>query len=278
MEPFVHPVAGPLKLGRKMPKHNARRVMLGTFLKSTDLPTPPIETTYSPLAQPCLDQMLLNNKLSCCTTATAMHAAAVILGSAGVPIKFSNAQVQDFYSLSTGYKPGYPDTDNGGDEITVLDCWRQHGLGGGGATALEPHGVGYHNIAGHLSINGTNLLYIKTALDKLKNLVFGCSLPDTWLSAHNGMTLDASQEPNFNNGHAFVGVNYDAVGVWCFLWGGIKVRLTWAAVARYTGPAAAGELHTVVSKDAIVRGTQKAYNGMDFAAMADVFRKLGGNI
>ena len=276
MDPIIHPVAGPLKLGRKMPNPHARRVMFGAFLRNAELPAPPAETSYSPLAQPCLDQILLNDKLGCCTTATAMHLAAVILGDAGASIKFSNAQVQDFYSLSTGYKPGHPNTDNGGDEITVLDCWRKEGLGGGGLSVK--HDKVYHNIAGHLSVNGADLLHTKTALATFSNLYFGCSLPDAWLSAHNGMTLDASHEPNFNNGHAFAGVNYDQIGVWCVLWGGIKVRLTWAAIARYTSPAAGGELHAVVSKDALVKGTQKTYHGLDWAAIDDVFTKLGGTI
>lgn len=267
MDPFIHPVAGPLKLGRKMPKPHARRVRFGTFLKSADLPTPAVETSYSPIAQPCLDQILMNDKLGCCTAATAMHVAGVILGNAGTPIKFSNAQVQAFYSLSTGYKPGHPDTDQGGDEITVLDCWRQNGL--------EKH---LHGIAGHLSVDGANLLQTKTALGTFGNLYFGVSLPDSWLMAPNGVTLDAHEAPNPNNGHAFAGVNYDQIGVWCVLWGGIKVRLTWAAVARYTSSAAGGELHSVVSRDAIVKGTERTYGGVLWSDMTDVFHKLGGNI
>ena len=267
MDPFIHPVVGPLKLGRKLPSPHARRVRFGSFIKAAELPTPPVETSYSPIAQPCLDQILLNSTLSCCTTSTSMHIAGLILGNAGTPIKFSNAQVQAFYSLSTGYQPGHPDTDNGGDEITVLDCWRKNGL--------EKH---LHGIAGHLSVDGANVVQTKTALSTFGNLYFGASLPDAWLSAPNGITLDATDAPNMNNGHAFAGVNYDEIGVWCVLWGGIKVRLTWAAVARYTSSAAGGELHAVVSPDAILRASKKDSHGFDWATLVSVFAEMGGNV
>lgn len=265
MTAHIHPDVGPVKLGRTPAKPNARRVRFGTFVKAASLDVPPAATAYSPVAQPCLDQMMLNNRLSTCTSATSFHIAGLLLGNAGVAIKFSNDQVEAFYSLSTGYQPGHPETDDGGNEIDVLNYWRAHGL--------EKK---LHGIAGHLSIDGSNRTQVETALWRFENLFFGVSLPDSWLTARNGATLDASHPPNPNNGHAFAGVKYDEVGVWVVLWGGVTVRLTWAAVARYTASAAGGELHAVVSRDAIRKGSQLAYSGIDYAGIVKVFEGMGG--
>lgn len=266
--PLVHPVTGQaLRFGRlRPPPAPARRALFFRAYVRRALPAPPAETTYSPTAQPCLDQLLLNDSLSDCTSATAFHIAGLILGNAGVPILFANTQAKAFYSVSTGYD-GTPATDQGGDIPTVLECWRLHGLE-----------KGLHRIAGHLVIDATNPTEVRQALAIFGNLYCGAELPGDWLRAAPGSVLSIAGAPNRDYGHAFAGIHYTVDGIVLQLWGGIACLLPWAGVPKYLAPAADGELHVVISHDAIAKATGKDRNGLDWAALAADFQALGGQL
>ena len=266
-QPIIHPVYGvPLKTGRHRPVYapGRRKLHFRDYVRRA-LPPPPDHTTYSPIAQPCLDQLLLNDTLSDCTTATAMHIAGLLLGNAGVPIRFADAQARAFYALSSGYVPGESDTDQGGDERTVLDCWRRHGLE-----------KGLHAIAGDLVVDATNIVEVKHALATFENLYCGAELPGDWLRAEPGSVLPITGAPNEEDGHAFAGLRYEADGAELLLWGGIQCLLPWAGVSKYLVPANGGELHVVLSHDAIAKASAKDRNGVDWAALTADFAAMGG--
>lgn len=122
------------KLGRRpVPRAEfqpQRRLMLSTFLEGTaHLPTPPLVQHWSQAAAPSLRQIYANDQLSCCTASGAGHAIGTWRANAGngdgMP---TDADVVNFYSATTGYRAGHPETDQGGNEVEVLTHWRDHGF------------------------------------------------------------------------------------------------------------------------------------------------------
>lgn len=232
MTTLVHPTTGsPLKLGRNPPLPIAARRMhlpIERYIRRA-MPRPPDQTTYATRARSCLKQIMRNDVLSCCTSAAAFHILGSWFGNAGHPVEFANAQIEAFYSRSTGYVPGKPSTDQGGDEITVLDCWRDHGLIVDQATP-----AGRRKILGHLVVDATNRDQLKLAIWLFLNLYFGVSLPDEWVGkmmpAADGAVWPVAGDPDPNNGHAFAGVDFSPEGVIVDTWG-ILVLVPWDAVA-----------------------------------------------
>ncbi|MCE2579618.1 hypothetical protein LDL36_14165 [Komagataeibacter sp. FNDCR1] len=64
--------------------------------------------------------MLGNDVIGDCTSAGLGNHARATAALAGFQVDVTTAQAEAFYSLSTGYVPGNPDTDNGGVEVDVL--------------------------------------------------------------------------------------------------------------------------------------------------------------
>ncbi|PYD63569.1 hypothetical protein [Gluconacetobacter entanii] len=64
--------------------------------------------------------MLGNDVLGDCTSAGLGNHARATAALAGYQVDVTTAQAEAFYSLSTGYVPGDPRTDNGGVEVDVL--------------------------------------------------------------------------------------------------------------------------------------------------------------
>ena len=253
------------KMGRKRPLARRYGLRLGSFVDASKIELPP-STNYASKAMPCLDQIMLNDQLGDCTAAAAFHVEGLLQANAGRPQqKFSNAQVEAFYSATTGYKPGHPETDQGGDEATVLDYWRDHGLYrfDESSESLPKTLQQHHAIAGHATVDATNWDLVRTAIYLLENTYFGMSLPDAWVSpmpSGPGWTWDVAGPPVDENGHAVAGVDYDADTVTIASWGMLG-KITRAATAKYARFSAGGELHTVFSYDAIDKASRKAPNG-----------------
>ena len=212
---------------------------------------------------------MMNDVLSDCTAAAAFHIEGVLQANAGRPQqKFSNAQVVNFYSQTTGYDPRKPGTDQGGDESTVLDYWRDHGLYKDG-----------HQIAGHATVDATDWDLVCSAAFLFENTYFGMSLPNEWIEpfpAAPGWTWDVAGTPNNDNGHAVAGVDMCRVAgdehIPIASWG-MTGKLTKAAVAKYAVFANGGELHTVFSYDAINKASLKSASGFKADELYAEFQK-----
>jgi len=258
-----HPSTGRIvRLGRRRPIARGPRLKLARYMPAI-MPTIPANTNYRGNAAAFLAQILANDRLGDCTAAGAFHIDGLLLGNAGQPITFTEDDAVKFYSATTGYVPGDPSTDRGGDEVTVLNYWRQYGLVGND-----------HKISAWVSVDAANEQQVRLAMYLFENLYFGVELPDAWVNpfpSGNGFTWDVAGDPDPENGHSFVGIDLEEGGILIDTWGMIGT-MTQAAIGRYASSSdGSGELYAVLSQDAINRATAKSPTGFDFAQLqADI--------
>lgn len=256
-----------MKFGRKRPNPNRVRCYLHSYV-TPELPTPPASCDYSSKAIDVLRDMMLNDRLGDCVIAGGYHLIALQTGNAsGDPFHATEKEIVGDYHSIGGYVPGRPDTDNGCDEVTALNFWKDHGF------------ADDSKILGHLNINASNQHAVKSAMWLFENLVFGIELPDEWISpfpSADGFVWDVAGPPNPLNGHCVVGVGYNDRGVIVDSWGLLGV-ITWAALAKYcTLPM--GELHVALFADQIAKGQEKAPNGFKWDELIADFDAEGGDV
>jgi hypothetical protein len=163
------------KMGRKRPIARGPRLSLKNYLTRA-LATPPAAVDYTKAASAELAQVLMNDQLGCCTASGAFHIDGVLLGNAGSPLTWIDEQIVAFYSATTGYIPGDPSTDQGGNEQDVLNYWQSKGLLANGD----------HKIKGWLAVNGNDVEECKTAVYLFENLLptYPHSLSASHISFH----------------------------------------------------------------------------------------------
>jgi hypothetical protein len=265
---LVHPVTGQhVKFGRNRPSLEmlARpRLLLGDYMIAEALP--PMPATTGARYQQVLDvvgRMYGNDKFGCCTKAGQAHLIGFFTGTANPPAAtFTDQQVIDDYLRLTGGQ------DTGLDEITVLEDWRDN-------KAL-PLGV-QHSIAGFAAVDATAKLHVQFALDAFPNLYLGLALPDAYVSpfpSGNGFTWDVAGDPDQENGHAIVASDYTEDGIIVWTWG-MWGTMTWAALAKYLVPLVGGELHVVMTQEAINKASQKTTSGFDWVGLQADLPQIG---
>ena len=251
-----------VKLGRRRPIAHCPRLKLKHYIKDIMLPT---QTNYAAKAAPALRQMYLNNSLGDCVIAGMAHLEGLFAANAGTALPtFTDQQIIDLYGKVGGYNPKDPNTDQGCDEQTALNYWQHNGIGEGSP------------ITGWLSIDASNITEVKTAILLFENVFFGIELPDAWVNpvpSHSGFTWDVAGDAVPDNGHCFVGVDYDNKGVKIDTWGMLG-HITYKAVAKYATGHLGGELYTVLSPDMIDKATKKAPNGIDWDSLNTDFKAL----
>ena len=154
------------KLGRKRPVARCPRFKLSNYLTRA-LPPPPATMDYSPNAMQALNQIYLNDQLGDCVIAGMAHVVGVLTGNnGGAPFVYNQDQIVALYSAIGGYVPGNPNTDRGCDEQTALNYWQHNGAPSGS-----------NQIAGWISVNGSDPTEYRTALEKIE-----------WRSTGGGMS------------------------------------------------------------------------------------------
>jgi hypothetical protein len=256
-----------VKMGRKRPVARCPRLLLKDYLRQA-LPVPPSSCDYTGLAKSVLVDIMGNDQLGDCVIAGGYHVVGVETGNAGDLFHASSAQVIKDYGAIGGYVPGNPATDQGCDEQTALNYWTQHGFANG------------TKLLGWLAIDATNKSEVMSAMDLFENVFFGIELPDAWITpfpSGDGFVWDKAGAANPQNGHAFVGVGYNSLGVQIDTWGMIGT-ITWAAVAAYASKAGQGELYVMLTPDQLTKGQTKAPNGVDWTYLIADFDSMGGNV
>ena len=265
-----HPVTGkPLYFGRNKPAPRAKKRYLGHYLARAGaaLPSPPLLLDCTGFSSGSLyaglSDVLANDSLGDCTSAAVMHIVDSFLGRAGSTSPALTAQQAiDFYSLSTGYVPGNPSTDQGGDEVAVIDTWIAKGVDGNGL----------HKAAARLDVDPADQATIKLLLFLFGNVYFGTGLPDAWtrnMPSGDGFVWDAAA-PDEDQGHAYPGLGYTDQGVLIDTWGMIGTE-TWAAVAKCTD-----ELHCVLSQEDLA-AAKMSVPGVDWDGLVADWRAEGGS-
>jgi hypothetical protein len=194
------------------------------------------------------------------------HLVGVFSGNAGMsPEVFTADQITALYSAIGGYVPGDEATDGGCDERAAMAYWQKTGAP-----------AGENQITGWVSIDGTNVARVRTALWLFENLLFGIELPDAWINPAPeapGFVWNVVGAADENNGHCFVGVGYDETGVIIDSWGMLG-KITYQAIAAYATATGSGELYAVISPEVVARATAKAPNGFDWAQLQADFSAL----
>jgi hypothetical protein len=269
-EVFAPHVGRNVKLGRTRPDKRGMRLHFRDYLRRASLKLPAIPPTYdySPLAMPALSQMYCNDQLGCCVVSAGYHVAGVETGNAGSIFLASDAQIIADYGSIGGYNPADPSTDQGCDERTAFSFWTSNGFADG------------TKLAGYAVVDGTDVNEVMAATYLFGgSLFFGMELPDAWVASMpnaSGFTWDVAGAPDPNNGHAVMGMAYNASGVTISTWG-MTGLLTYAAVAAYTTASAGGELYVLLTPDQLAKGASMAPNGVAWADLqADLTAISGG--
>ena len=209
----------------------------------------------------CLTNIYGNDTLGDCTAAGAGHGLGIWRANAGNndPAPTTD-EVIAFYSATTGYVPGNPSTDQGGDEVTVLNYWRTNGFVVGGRQAASMHGA--------TSTRPTRKRFAKQfGWRSSSTSAWSCPMRGyPPMPQQSGFTWDVAGDAVPANGHCFIAGSYDGPDkVIIDTWGEFGY-ITDAAIAKYAS-GAGGELHACFSRDSINRATQKTDSGFDFATL-----------
>lgn len=158
---------------------NPPALRFSAYLRAEALPAVPTVFGQQALIPQKGWGMLLNDELGDCTIAGPQHVEMLWTAVAGSPAAFSDNTARQDYEAACGYVPGDPNTDQGGDMVSVADYWRKTGM-------IDTHG-NRHKIAAYLQINASNLANVDLAA-----YLFG--------AVGLGITLPESAEDQFTNG------------------------------------------------------------------------------
>lgn len=251
---------------------------MAKFLTAEGLPTAPDSFDYSSSSDQAQRMILANgpdptapdgakNGLGDCTSAARSHIIDAITANAGAPTVMDATQTVAFFSASTGYVLGDESTDLGGDEVTVLQTWRDKGIS-----------IDGHTIVAYMTVDGSDQAFTKSVLYTFENLYYGMELADPWLEiSGDGFTWDAVAPPNPNNGHAVPALGADSNGTKINTWGR-RGTLTWKANAEFTAESNGGNLFVVLTQEIINRATQKAPNGIDWTSLLGMINALPSEV
>lgn len=258
---YEHGSFAHLKLGKDEPVLDSRTLELVKYVDAAVLPAipPSHDLTVKVPSWP----MYGNDVLGDCTVAAAGHmieAWTCDVGGCKVP---PDPVVEEFYWLtghpsSTHGQPGGP-TDTGRVELSILNYWRRHGLGG-------------DKIGAYTKVNPTNTPLMKAGVYLAGGLYIGLALPETaqsqrvWDVVGDGKTGPSA--PWSWGGHAVPIEAYDPAGVTIVTWGGL-LRATWRFITTYCD-----EAYAILSPDFLAGG--KTPDGINSAALAADLKLITG--
>lgn len=225
-----------------------------------DVPDVP-DFDYTTTNDAALADILGNDSLGDCTSAGAAHIIDAMTGMAGSPVAITRDQAIAFYSKSTGYDPGNPNSDQGGDEVTVCQTWKDQGYLADGS----------HKILGWATIEDFDPKFVKW-VGSLFPLYFGIELADSWM---NAPVWDVGNPPDPNDGHCVVGLGGNAQGIVVDTWGQ-KRLITYAAIAQFCADSAGGNLFAILTEDGLNAATNLTPGGVDWATLQADLANLGG--
>ena len=222
-----------MKLGRSRLRIDSRTLRVENYFAKTLAPAP-VEVNWT--AGLTSFGMMGNDHVGDCTFAAGGHAVQTWTANSGPSeVTIPDAQILSGYSALTGYTPSNPNSDQGANELDVLNYFRQAGIGG-------------HEILGYGALEVANLESAKQAVDLLGGTYIGLALP---LSAQSQNVWDvvssvkrslwsrifsgkqsSNTDPGSWGGHAVWVPWYNAIGPVCVTWGALK-QMTWAFWQKY---------------------------------------------
>ena len=239
------------KLGKKPVRLDARTFMLSRYLPA--LPPVPAAIDWSGKVPDWL--MLANDSVGDCTCASAAHLEMLWTSQAGQEFVPTDAEVLAAYSAITGYNPANPATDEGADELSVLNYWRNMGIAG-------------HRISAFAAVNIKNPGQVRAAIALFGGLYLGVQLPQSAMDEINsGQSWTETVAPDVVGGHAVPVIAYDANGLTCITWGQPQ-KMSWAWFDTF-----ADEAYCVLSPDWIA-GAGVSPSGFNLIQLAQDLKAL----
>ena len=270
---------------RPDPARTERQPKFKSFRTTTPI-TVPDAFDFGALCVPALQTMLANGPdptapppvaaqgLGDCTCAAVGHAIDVWTAGGNAPATITAAQIVTLYSLSCGYVLGDPSTDNGGNELVVLDYVAEHGIDGNGL----------HKLAGTASLDATNVQAMREDIFLTGGAEFCLELPDSYVAPFPGpdAVWDLAGAPNPDQGHCvhargtYTTNCPNGKPAWGIVTWGTLVWYTTDACAYYSAPAQGGSVNVAMTQEWIdqIKGTSP--NALDYAALESAFQALGG--
>jgi hypothetical protein len=215
------------KLGKKPVRHDPRTFKLARYLGAL----PPIPAAIDWTGKVPLWGMMMNDQVGDCTCASAGHLDMLWTSQASQEFIPADADILAAYTAITGYNPADPNTDQGADELSVLNYWRNTGIAG-------------RKIQAYAQVTLSNVDQVKAAIAFFGGLYAGVNLPQSAMDATvSGLNWSNVTDTNIQGGHAIPIVAYDASGLTCVTWGQSQ-RMTWEWLAKY-----GDEAYVVLSPD-----------------------------
>ncbi len=250
-----------MKLGRLPRRHDPRVPHLSSYLAGRRLliAPPPLSVDYiTPLGGSF--GMMDNDTLGDCTCAAIGHARQIWTGNANPPMQTdADQQIVALYASACGYVPGNPNTDQGGDEQSVLTYMLNNGLRLADGTTDK--------ILGFVEVDAANMMDIKGTMADCGVCYIGFNVPDYAMQTVGQIWDVRSGTPNIIGGHAVILAAYDSVGPTCITWG-VPQKMTWAFFANFTD-----EAYALADQDWI-SATGKTPGGMSLTDMESAMQAL----
>jgi hypothetical protein len=226
---------------------------------------PPATLDWTPKMLAALQQMYGNDTEGDCVIASILHQFGLWTGNeTGTPAVATTQEALTQYATICG--PG----DQGCVITSVLDYAQATGMTLAGKT---------HKLGGYVSVDWTNPLALKVAIDLFGTVKFGINLPQAWDDAPDGGLWDVTSGAGavVVGGHDVCAYGYDSTGVVIGTWGSTRT-ITWAALAinaANTNGYGIEECYAELAPDWYSAGNL-APNGINAATLANDLQVLGG--
>lgn len=154
--------------------------------------------------------MFGNDQYGDCVFADCAHQEMLRTANVGTIWVPTDQQVLDLYSACTGFTPSDPSTDQGADELTVIDYLTKTGWQG-------------RKLDGHANLDPTQLDQLKWAVCIFGASRLGVNLPQSAMDAfNNGQPWDAGDDASPIGGHDVPLVKYQGDMFFVATWGKLQ--------------------------------------------------------
>jgi hypothetical protein len=242
-----------LMFGKKAAKFNPYALRMSHYVDKTYVPPPFAD--HTPFGFNAWG-MMMNDTLGDCTIAACGHALQVFTGG---KITESDKVIESYYSKWCGYKPGHPNTDNGGVELDVLNDWQAQGFDG-------------HKLIGFVQPQPQNLSHVMHSIAEFGGVYIGFQVPNSAMTQfQNGQVWDVvANDGGIAGGHAVFCPAYHTLDptynkettITCITWGQ-KQKMTVQFWEKYCD-----ESHTLLAAAWQPTGVDLAGLRADLAFMA----------
>jgi len=203
--------------------------------------------------------MLGNDVVGDCTIADCGHQEMLRTANVGAITVPTTSQVLALYSAITGYNPSDPNTDQGADELTVIQYLTATGW------------LGNRKLDGSANLDPTQLDQLKWAVCLFGASRLGLNFPDSAMNQFNaGDAWDYVAGAQLAGGHDVPIVKYDGDGtIWIVTWGKLQpVTPAFMAAKFDDGTPYVEEAHAELAFDWI-NAVGTSPSGFDLKALVE---------